>query len=197
MQLFQVRRSAILAGTGLLFSILIAPANAAIVFGTITFDDHPLATELATDPYVETVAGVTVTVTAPPADHIHIGDWDGDGSPDLYNHADITQTLTFSQPVNILGFDVVDESGGLGTNNDFLSDAGGTFNVDVVDDFFDVSIKGLGIWEGITSFSWTQPSGNLTIDNLQFSTVPIPAAFWFGVSGIAALVRFTRPRGQS
>ena len=196
MRIFQASRAAILAGTGLLFSIFIVPAHAAIVFGTITFDDHALTTELATDPYVETVVGVTVTVSSPT--HIHLGDWDGDGSPDLYNHANITQTLTFSRPVNILGFTVVDESGGFGTNNAFVNDAGGTFNVSALDldalDFFDVAANGAGIWEGITSFSWTQPSGDLTIDNFQFSAVLVPAAIWFGISGIAALSRFARRR---
>ena len=125
--------------------------------------------------------------------HLHLGDWSGDGSPDLYNHANIIQTLTFSQPVNILGFTVVAQNGGFGTNNSFVSDAGGTFNINALG-FFDVAANGGGIWEGITSFSWTQPGGDLTIDNLQFSAVPVPAAFWFGISGLAVVFRHTRRR---
>ena len=189
-------RAAVLAALGLSFSILMLPAQATIVFGTINFDDHELATELAPSPYVETAAGVTVSVTSPT--HIHLGDWSGDGSPDLYNDNDITQTLTFSQPVTILGFDVVDESGaGFGAGNSFVSSAGGTFSVGAgaIPFFFDVTTNGIGVWEDITSFDWTQPDGDLTIDNLQFSSVPVPAAFWLGISGLVALSRFARARG--
>ena len=195
-------RAAVSAALGLLFTTFTVPALAAVVFGTITFDDHELATELAPGPYLETAAGVTVSVTfVPPADHIHLGDWDLDGSPDLYNHAGITQRLTFSQPVNILGFDVVDEDGGLGAgNNSFVSSAGGTFSVvaGTPDFFFDVTANGSGVWAGITSFDWTQASGgDLTIDNLQFSAVPLPAAFWLGISGLVALSRFARAKVPS
>ena len=91
---------------------------------------------------------------------------------------------------------MVDEDGGLDDKNVFVSSAGGTFNVDMLG-FFDVPLKGDGIWEEITSFSWTQPEGELTIDNLQFSAVPVPAAFWLGLSGVAALSRFTRRRTPS
>jgi hypothetical protein len=191
MRLFQAPRAAVLVTSGFLFSTLLTPVHAAIVLGIITFDDHPAATELAPGPYEEAVAGVDVRVTSPA--HIHIGDWSGDGSPDLYNHANITQTLTFSQPVDILGFDVVDETSGLGNNNVFISSAGGSFNISALG-FFDVTTSGDGIWEGITSFSWTQPGGDLTIDNLRFSTVPVPAAFWFGLSGIGTLSRIARRR---
>ncbi|MFT4584156.1 MAG: hypothetical protein ACI915_000396 [Gammaproteobacteria bacterium] len=83
--------------------------------------------ELATDPYQETVAGVVVSVTS--AGHIHLGDWNENGSSDLYNHADITQTPTFGRPIILFGFEVVNEAGDLGANNVLVSSAGGTFNV--------------------------------------------------------------------
>jgi hypothetical protein len=167
----------------------------AIVFGTVTFDDHELATELAAGPYLETVGRVDVSVTS--VTHIHIGDWNGNGSPDLYNHANITQTLSFSRPINLLGFDVVDEDGGFGLNalldpnNEFFIYAGGEFNVAALG-FFDVPTSGIGIWEGITSFSWTQAGGEITIDNLQFSAVPLPSALLLLGLPVAGLLRSRR-----
>lgn len=191
MSIFRRPRAAVLAATGFLFGIFIVPSQAAIIFGTVTFDDHELATELATDPYQETAAGIDVSVTS--VIHIHIGDWSGDGSPDLYNHANITQTLIFSRPINILGFDVVDEHGGLGVNNSFVSSAGGTFNVGALG-FFDVVADGAGIWEEITSFTWTQPVGDLAIDNLQFSAVPLPSALFLLSLPLAGLSWARRKR---
>lgn len=183
-------RAIVVALMGLLLSIFAVSAQAMIAFGTITFDDGTLG--LPNPPYVETAAGVQMTLTS--SSHLHFDDRGGDSTTDLWNHLGITQTFTFSQPVSILSFDVVEaNSGGLGAGNSFASDAGGSFSVSAVG-MFDVAANGVGVWQDITSFSWTQPTGELSIDNLDFSTVPIPAAFWLTLSGLAGLSRFARQR---
>ena len=176
-----------LALTVLFFGICLAPTQAAVSFGTVTFDAAGTAHQQPPGPFVETISGISMTLTTD--NHLHRS---GDGNPDLYKHNNITQTLTFSQPVSILNFDVVADADGFGTdNNEFISSAGGEFSIDALGNF-DVASNGVGVWEDITWFSWKQLGGEFTIDNVQFSAVPVAAAFWFTLS---ALVTLSRVRG--
>lgn len=194
MSMIPAPRAAVLAALGLSFSIFMVSAQAAM-FATFTFHRDDPATVLSEDPHIETVNDVTLTVSSD--DHVHLGDWSGDGDPNLYNHGNIIQTLAFSQPVTILDFDVVAGNSTGFTGNSFVSSAGGTFTVgaDTIPFLFDVTTNGNGVWAEITSFDWTQDSGgDLTIDNLRISFVPVPVAFWLGLSGLVALSRFKYTR---
>lgn len=180
-------RSVALTAIPLLFGIYVVPASAAISLGTITFDAAGTEHQQPLGPFFETTSGVLMTLTTD--NHLHLGDRSGDGNPDLYNHNNITQTLTFSRPVSILGFDVVADAGGFGAqNNEFKSSAGGEFSIEALGNF-DVTIDGAGVWENITWFSWQQFGGEFTIDNVKFSAVPIPAAFWLALTGFVALLK--------
>lgn len=91
-------RSVALTAIPLLFGIYVVPASAAISLGTITFDAAGTEHQQPLGPFFETTSGVLMTLTTD--NHLHLGDRSGDGNPDLYNHNNITQTLTFSQPVS-------------------------------------------------------------------------------------------------
>lgn len=186
-----------LASIAVILVNMAAPAEAAIRFGTITFDAAGTAHQQPPGPFFETSAEVDMTLTTD--NHLHLGDRSGDGNPDLYNHNGITQTLTFSQPVSILSIDVVDDAGGFGAiNNEFKSSIDGTFSttdgifsIDALG-VFDVAANGSGVWEDIIAFSWLQIGGEFSIDNVQFSAVPIPAALWLSASALMALVGWGR-----
>jgi hypothetical protein len=103
-------------------------------------------------------------------DHLHMGDQNSDGSPDLLNHSGCCSTpyqFTFEggAPFSVVTVDVVSVSG----TGSFTSSSG------VV-----VPITGPGTitfdpagWSNITSFSWDQPSGDAIIDNLFILATPI------------------------
>lgn len=122
-------------------------------------------------PFSYTESGLTVKSGQ---DHLHMGDQNGDGSPDLLNHSSCCSTpyvftYTGSQPFSVLSFDVVGGSAiGSGT---LTSSNGGVF---VANGVGRVTL-GNAAWTNITSFSWDQASGDMIIDNLVISTAPSAA----------------------
>lgn len=194
--LFQSRRySSLLIGTALLLP------GVSWAQSIITFDQGAADTPneiTISGPYQETVDGVTLTLTSNV--HLHMGDWSGDGNPDLRNHAGITDTFTFSEGVNIIGFNVV-SGNAFGADNIFTSTQNGhEFSVNSTDldsdGFFDVGNSTFAAeWQNITSFTWLVTGSELVIDNLQFETVsavPVPAALWLFGSGLLGLIGFRK-----
>jgi hypothetical protein len=172
----------------LLGSVLLLP-GVSWAHSIVTFEQGAANTtnEITIDgPYLETVDGVTVSLSS--TVHLHMGDWSGDGNPDLRNHAGITDTFNFSEAVNIIGFDVV-SGNQFGADNIFTSETGNQFSVNSLG-FFDVANSAFAAdWQNITSFTWRVLGDELVIDNLQFeavSAVPVPAAIWlFGPALLA------------
>jgi len=103
-------------------------------------------------------------------DHLHMGDQNRDGSPDLLNHSSCCSTpyiFTFSggAPFSVLSFDVV--GGSAITSSTLTSSNGGVVTPTSTGT---VTLSGAA-WTNITSFSWDQPDGDMIIDNLVISAV--------------------------
>lgn len=120
-------------------------------------------------------------------DHLHMGDQNGDGSPDLLNHSGCCSTpytFTFGgQPFSVLSMDVV---GGSGIGSETFTSSTGAISKPTTKGTFTFDANG---WTNITSFTWDQPSGDFIIDNLVLAVVPGSGGSISSASIVAALSR--------
>ena len=139
-----------------------------------------------------TVTSVTLGPTSLP--HLHFNS--EIVGLDLVNHYDCCSTpylFTFSTAVDLLGFDVVQNS--ITGLNTWTSSGGGLFSVSAGTGFFDVTTSGGPGWSGITSFTWDLPgsgTGLLGIDNLH---IEVTEPMTVGLLGLGLLgLGFARRR---
>ena len=120
-------------------------------------------------------------------DHLHMGDQNGDGSPDLLNHSSCCSTpytFTFGgQPFSVLSMDVV---GGSGIGSGTFTSSTGAISKPTTKGTFTFDANG---WTNITSFTWDQPIGDFIIDNLVLAVVPGSGGSISSASIVAALSR--------
>ncbi len=113
-------------------------------------------------PVSYTESGVTVTSLYPSSPHLHLGNYAGDPSGDLFNHSSCcSQPFEFDMggvTFSVSQLDVLLHSG----SANFVSSAGAS-----------IGVPGTGTlafpasgWTNITSFRWNQFSGSTVIDNL-------------------------------
>lgn len=149
---------------------LVATATASPVTATTITFDAGAGTPLC---YME--AGMTVcSGQAPGQDHVHLGDNDGNGSPDLANHSGCCSTpYSFDlggSPFTLVGFDFVRFAG----THTFTSSSGAVLNV-TTSGPVTFSLTG---WAGITGFTWDLVGGGCcadgVMDNLVFSQPDSP-----------------------
>ena len=132
---------------------------------TVTFDAGAGA------PLCYTEAGMTVCSQVS-GGHLHLGDNDGNGSPDLANHGGgcCSSPYAFdlgSAPFTLVGFEFVYADG----THTFTSSSGATL---VVTSSGPVTFPAAG-WSGITSFTWDVTGGGAgvrdgIVDNLVFTS---------------------------
>ena len=141
-------------------------------------------------PITYTEQGITIS-SLQPSGHIFIDDNNSDGSFDLYgeNANGFSSTYKFELGSGTMTLDylsVVGTLGGLG-NGTFTSNLGGSFTLNSLGIFNVTSLSSTeqAKWMGITTFYWDQPSGGLSIDNINFSLNPLNGPYQTPISASA------------
>ena len=179
---------------GLLVSGLPRSAHADMI--TMEFGvDFSIDTDLST-PLSYTEDGMTVTshYYQNGGGHVHLGDHNGDDSPDLRNRSSCCSTpygFTYlgGKPFDLIKFDVMKLSGDAHPESNFTSPKGATVLLDHVGT---IDLSSDARWSGITSFEWTQIAGKTVIDNLVFrpSATPEPSTIALFGTGLVGLLAY-------
>ncbi len=108
--------------------------------------------------------------------------------------------ISFSTPVNAVGADLFDDYDGSPVVNTLslsvTTSLGNIYSISENSGNFQVGFLGIQSTEGITEarFLIDGFGGNLEIDSLTVSSVPVPAAIWMFGSGLLGLVGVARHR---
>jgi hypothetical protein len=108
-------------------------------------------------------------------------------------------TLNFSMPINAFSVDIIDPLDGAGIDAFLsLSNSNGDSQVLLTGSQPNNNIYFAGItdstqeFNSVTIFSTKVPGDAISLDRLQFNTVPLPPALWLFGSGLLGLIGMTK-----